>query len=198
MSYQRAPRKPVVTAREGIKVRVMADMIPLTAEEHGQKSAHGFRPVTITDRDGFQRVRAGWELTDRKTHGINVSAPTEGAALQEVMERVTGGWVNYEGHKVRTVSMGDLPLGGLPRPKPDDHPSAKEERKLRAAARSASRADKREDQSQRTGMSDAYLRAVIQAQTGRVYAGPIDRKMRAMILDVISNQESVRRYTEGK
>lgn len=195
MSYQRAPRRPVVTARQGIKIGVMSDMIPLTAEEHGQRSAHGFRPVVSTDRFGFQRVRAGWELSSDKARQISVTVPTEG---QEVAEQVTDGvWVNYDGHRVRTTSDEDRPLKGVVRPKPDDHPSAVEERKLRSAAAKAARTD-REDRSPRTGPSDAYLRAVIQAQTGKVYAGPIDRKMRAMILDVISHQASVQRYVNGK
>lgn len=192
-AFTTTPRKPVVTARESIKIGVMRDMIPLTAEEHGQRSQRSFTPVVSTDRFGFQSVRAGWELTEYKARGIVVSVPTEG---QDVAERVEGGWRNYNGHKVRTTSMEDRPLGGLPKPKPDDHPDAVKERKLRSASRKSAGLTQSEDRVKISGPSDAELRLVAETVLGRKYTGPIDRRMRTMILDVISHRESVAKYTQ--
>lgn len=163
---------------------------------------HGFGVRTVTDSNGFQYAEPSWYLGEsRLASGTGLPS----LAPQDASHQIHGVWVNNEGHLVRTVDMCDEQLRGVPREHGCDLPKGFRRGRVKTsddaggppkAQRSAvMRAEQREDRAEKNRVTDALIRATIQQVTGKVYAGPIDSRMRKLALDVISHQQSVRAYT---
>lgn len=177
------PRKAKVTRSQGIKLRVMADIVPLTPVEAGSSSGRrGFAHRYVMGKDGFVQyvIAGGTDLPEKLESPKSTSVSAQEA--RNAAEKIGDTWVDFDGKAVRLTTDGDNKgVRGIKRPdkpvKTRTPKSARPERDVPVAPRVTA------DEIARVARSVGYT-------------GPIDRKMRALILDVIASQRQKASYIE--
>lgn len=195
VSFQTAPRRPRVTARVGMTVRMGRDDAPLRAIETGMThNDRSMRHRAVVDPGTGFTV----DVLHGRTAGLTVNpdtgnyvcaVPTSSPNADDrraPTRSINGVLVSGRGASVRAVRTADMPddapIPGIPR---------------RTARSSGARSNGATPTVTRTPLDDATVRAYILSVSGRTYTGPIDRTMRAMVRDVMSHRESVARYVNG-